>query len=166
MQAQFLTDDSDAKTALNAKKSKKSKSKSKATTTNAAQGKTKKDAESILAGLKTDETNAKAKVTKTKAAMTKDKCATKADKDDADCKALEATLKTEEAAVTTATAAVTKQEAYIKKHFSSSGATVGIIVGSIVAVLCIGGGAAWYIKRKKAEESFDDVYTSFVDAEL
>jgi len=54
---------------------------------------------------------------------------------------------------------------------SGSGATVGIVIACVAAVLCIGGGAAWYIKHKKAGEandgaSFgDDLYTAFVDTE-
>jgi hypothetical protein len=77
-------------------------------------------------------------------------------------------LVTEKAALAKATAAVKTQEAYIKKNFGSSGATVGIIVGCVVGVLCLGGGAAWYIKHKKAEDAgfVDDLYTPFVDAEL
>jgi hypothetical protein len=165
MQNQFVKDDDARVTAL--AKAKSSSSKSKATT-NAKQGKTKKEADAILTTLKAAETKADNAVKATEKSQKTGDCSTKAKEDDADCKKYAGDLVTEKAALAKATTAVKTQEAYIKKNFGSSGATVGIIVGCVVGVLCLGGGAAWYIKHKKAEDAgfVDDLYTPFVDAEL
>jgi len=139
------------------------KSKTAATTKAAAAVVTEKEAKAELVKLVKDAADAKAAVAKTDASLKKDKCVAKSTV--AECVTLEAKLKTETATSTAADKAVADQKALIAKKWGG-GATVGIIIGCVAGVLCIGGGAAWYIKHKKSAEEFDDVYTSMVDTEL
>merc|ERR1712195_242429 len=93
-----------------------------------------------------------AKTTKTKltSAQKKGDCLT-TKKADAACVALAKKLVTDKADAATAATAVTTAEKAMPA--SGSGATVGIVIACVAAVLCIGGGAAWYIKHKKAGEA-------------
>ena len=146
MYADFITADN---TAIKAHASTKANAKKE----------TKTVAEADLATLEKANKAAALKVKTTEGLIKKD-CTTTADKADATCKGYDATLKADKEAATKTEAAVKAQEAYIKKNYGS--ATVGIIIGCVAGVLCIGGGAAWYIKHKKANDEFaDDVYTSF-----
>merc|ERR1712195_439070 len=95
----------------------------------------------------------------TKAEEKKDDCTKAANKDNTACKAHAATLLKEEATLKTEEATLKTEEATLKKA-EGGGATVGIIIACVAVVLCVGGGAAWYIKHKKSAEEFDDVYSS------
>lgn len=132
--------------------------KAHATTKANAKKETKKVADADLASLEKANKAAAAKVKATEASIKKD-CTTAKDKADAACKDYDTTLKADKEAAAKTETAVKAQEAYIKKNYGS--ATVGIIIGCVAGVLCIGGGAAWYIKHKKASDEFDDVFTSF-----
>merc|ERR1712195_52121 len=152
-----------------AKKSPAKKAKSPAKTAKTKLTSAEKKAEAKhLVTLKTASTKAAALVTADEAAQKKGDCLT-TKKADAACVALAKKLVTDKADAATAATAVTTAEKAMPA--SGSGATVGIVIACVAAVLCIGGGAAWYIKHKKAGEandgaSFgDDLYTAFVDTE-
>lgn len=145
MHADFITADN---TAIKALSSTKANSKKE----------TKAEAEADLTKLKDANTAAAKKVSNTEA-LIKKHCTTAAEKTDSACTTYDATLKADKEAAAKTETAVKDQETYIKKNYGS--ATVGIIIGCVAGVLCIGGGAAWYIKHKKANDEFaDDVYTS------
>lgn len=120
-----------------------------------------------LVALKLASTNAKALVTADEAAQKKGDCLVK-NKATTVCEDLATKLAEDKTAATSAATAVTTFEKDMPKP--SSGATVGIVIACVAAVLCIGGGAAWYIKHKKGGEASeaqfgDDLYTAFVDTE-
>jgi hypothetical protein len=67
-----------------------------------------------------------------------------------DCEDLAGKLSTEKKEASAAKLAYTNEQAYINKQYPASMADVGIIIGCIATVLCIGGGAAWFIKERNA----------------
>ena len=159
-----------AEKAAAAKKSPAKKASSKAKTHTKANAsstlaKTKSAAKKELALLKTADNDAAAALKKNKKDQTTDKCTVAANKTKAPCDALIAAEPDLKTAATTAATDYSDYEKLYNKKYGSSG-TVGIIIGCIAGALVVGGGAAWYVRHRKNEAAFDDVYSAMVDNEM
>lgn len=159
-----------AAAAAAAKKSPAKKTSSKAKTHTKANAsstlaKTKSAAKAELATLKTADTKAAAALKKNKDDQTTDKCTVAANKTKAPCDTLIAAEPDLKTAATDAATTYSDYEKLYNKKYGSSG-TVGIIIGCIAGALVVGGGAAWYVRHRKNEAAFDDVYSAMVDNEM